>query len=47
MTTIKLTPQTWEATPYGSHWSFVYNLVRVIKVIDSLRIKVIDGMSSI
>ena len=26
MTNIKLTPQTWDATPYGEHWSFAYNL---------------------
>jgi hypothetical protein len=29
MTNIKLTPQTWEATPYGEHWSFAYNLANI------------------
>jgi hypothetical protein len=29
MTSNSLTPQTWEATPYGSHWSFAYNLPNI------------------
>ena len=29
MTIIKLTPETWDATPYGEHWSFAYNLANI------------------
>ena len=29
MTTITLRPPTWEAIPYGEHWSFAYNLANL------------------